>query len=275
MRTKSITPSVLEFDNGFPVVHLPEYQGTKHEIKTVKRLMGKGTDNVKTAKNSYRTAMLSLAPHKQAGIGNLCPGASLGCAAACLDSTGLGAVFPAIRAARVSKSVCFQLVREWFVDTLKRELTNKSASAERSGEKLAVRLNVFSDIRWEEYIDMSEFSNVEFYDYTKLSNRKTGPNYRLTFSRSESNESECIKVLESGNNVSVVFHDNLKPSVGNRAKLQRLPKTWNGFKVIDGDVTDARFDDPVGVVVGLRLKSPNWHQHNEAVASGFSVPTFA
>ena len=35
---------------------------------------------------------------------------------------------------------------------------------------------------------------------------------------------------------------------------ETLPKTWNGFQVIDGDKHDARFLDEPGTVVGLLAK---------------------
>jgi hypothetical protein len=34
-----------------------------------------------------------------------------------------------------------------------------------------------------------------------------------------------------------------------------LPKTWGGFKVINGDETDLRFLDGKGVIVGLVAKA--------------------
>ena len=57
------------------------------------------------------------------------------------------------------------------------------------------RLNGTSDIRWESIaIDgaasiMALFPDVQFYDYTKLPNRKNVPaNYALTFSLADGNE---------------------------------------------------------------------------------------
>ena len=38
---------------------------------------------------------------------------------------------------------------------------------------------------------------------------------------------------------------------------QSLPKTWRGHEVIDGDISDPRFLDKRGVVVGLHLKKSN------------------
>jgi hypothetical protein len=71
---------------------------------------------------------------------------------------------------------------------------------------------------------------------------KLPSNYSLTFSRSETNETQCLEVLKRGGNVAVVF----------RSKV--LPTHWNGFPVINGDENDLRFLDPKGVVVGLTAK---------------------
>ena len=39
-------------------------------------------------------------------------------------------------------------------------------------------------------------------------------NYHLTFSRSETNEADCKRVLEAGGNVAVVFAGEMKPMAG-------------------------------------------------------------
>ena len=60
----------------------------------------------------------------------------------------------------------------------------------------------------------------------------------LTFSRSEHNDKKCEMVLLMGGNVAVVFRD-------------KLPETWKGYEVVNGDESDLRFLDKQGVVVGL------------------------
>jgi len=95
---------------------------------------------------------------------------------------------------------------------------------------------------------MEAFSTVQFYDYTKHRNRRDLPsNYHLTFSRSEANNDAALEWLAAGGNVAVVF---------DTKKGQALPETWNGYRVIDGDLTDLRFLDDKNVVVGLRAKGP-------------------
>jgi hypothetical protein len=46
----------------------------------------------------------------------------------------------------------------------------------------------------------------------------------------------------------------------------KLPETWNGYKVIDGTKHDLRFLDEKGVVVGLLAKGDAKHD-----MSGFVV----
>jgi hypothetical protein len=96
------------------------------------------------------------------------------------------------------------------------------------------------------------FPRVRFYDYTKSFKRMVDfladrpKNYSLTFSHSGLNRSACLEVLRRRGNVAVVF----STPPGND-----LPTTWEGFEVVNGDLFDARFLDPRGVVVGLSFKS--------------------
>jgi hypothetical protein len=131
----------------------------------------------------------------------------------------------------------------------------KTISNRPKYKKFAIRLNGTSDIPWErlKVIDNKNifelFPDVQFYDYTKLDerfNNVTLPaNYHLTFSRSEDNDVESLDILNRGYNVAYVF--------GVR-KEQDLPKTYKGFKVINGDESDLRFLDEENVIVGLKYK---------------------
>jgi hypothetical protein len=127
-----------------------------------------------------------------------------------------------------------------------------------------VRLNGTSDIAWERVDpDLFQlFSGVQFYDYTKspqrMRNYLTGllpENYHLTFSRTESNEPECSKVLARGGNVAVCF-----------ATLPPLGIEYLGAPVVNGDAHDLRFQDRSGVVVGLTAKGRAKHDR-----TGFTV----
>jgi hypothetical protein len=48
--------------------------------------------------------------------------------------------------------------------------------------------------------------------------------------------------------------------------FNRLPETYLGLPVIDGDQSDLRFLDPQGVIVGLKAKGKGKHD-----TSGFVV----
>ena len=79
------------------------------------------------------------------------------------------------------------------------------------------------------------FPNVQFYDYTKIYKRDVSniPNYHLTWSYSQANKDyakEYKTALNNGMNTAVVFRD-------------KLPTTFLGLPVIDGDKDDLRFLD--------------------------------
>ena len=256
-----------------------------------KKLMGDGDSNTKLRKNgaAFETLGLSLSPHKSAGLGNLCTHASSGCIASCLNEQGLASVFNAIKEARKRRTEIFYRDREWFIGRLKTEIANRCKLAKKRGTRVAVRLNVFSDVIWERVAPsiFTDFPDVSFYDYSKHPKRFGAilPNYWVTFSRSEINDQDCQRILESGGNVAVAFADMSGDFtdemttdgrfVGNRAGLQTLPKTWKGFQVIDGDISDLRFEDTRGRkrgrVVGLRLKAHSTKARAQAIESGFAV----
>ena len=203
---------------------------------------------VKGQKKGFMTGILYLAPGKLSGLINVCPQASAACDALCLYYAGRGA-FNSVQKARTAKTVFYVKDRESFLATLKENVTSVIRKAKAKKMHPVIRLNGTSDIGWERYTVIQAFKTTRFYDYTKSFQRMTAfldgklpSNYSLTFSRSETNETQCLEVLNRGGNVAVVF----------RGKV--LPTHWNGFKVINGDENDLRFLDPKGVVVGLSAK---------------------
>lgn len=213
--------------------------------------------NAKTKKSdeisNYLTAILYLAPYKISGK-NTCPFASKGCAKACLNTAGRGA-FSNVQQARIRKTNLFFENREVFFWMLAQDIEKLKDYCEKNNLKLCVRLNGTSDLPFENFTIsyngkkyksiMQAFPSVTFYDYTKypIVYRKHLPkNYSLTFSRKETDSIETIlETVHSGRNVAIVFKD-------------KLPKTFLGLKVIDGDLHDLRFLDEKGVIVGLRAK---------------------
>lgn len=211
------------------------------------QLIAKGSTNAKTAKNDLLTYIMYLAPFDTAGT-NVCPKASLGCRLACLFTAGMGA-FSNVMNARIAKTKFYLSDRTEFCKQLIAELSKISSK----GTKTAVRLNGTSDLDFVGIIrnrvgfDILSLPNLHFYDYTKILGKalkyKDMPNYTVTFSRSETNEQECLHALSQGINVAVVF-DHRKP----------LPKTYLGYPVIDGDAADDLMLTHNGVILGLKAK---------------------
>ena len=206
--------------------------------------------NAKTVKGQskgFMTGILYLAPGKLSGLINVCPNASAACDALCLYYAGRGA-FNSVQKARTAKTVFYVKDRETFLATLKENVASVIRKAKAKKMHPVIRLNGTSDIGWERYSVIQAFKTTRFYDYTKSFQRMTAfldgklpSNYSLTFSRSETNEAQCLDVLNRGGNVAVVFRN-------------ELPTHWQGFPVINGDENDLRFLDPKGVVVGLKAK---------------------
>ena len=198
---------------------------------------------VKGNKLGYLTGILYLAPSTEAGGRDLCPMASAECRLACLYGAGMAGVFPSIKRARIAKTLWYLRDPKSFMAALETDIYRLIVLAAKRNLKPCVRLNGTSD-EWKLARALAaKFPEVEFYDYTKLSSpwKRTTANYHLTFSFSGTNLPACIDALQHGINVAVVFSG-------------ALPATWHGYPVINGDESDLRFLDPVGVIVGLSTK---------------------
>jgi hypothetical protein len=265
---------VVDWVNGSPVV---EVNGV---LRPVKSVVSNGDNNMKTAKNNneeYMSCGTSLAPEESSGTGNVCTNA-LHCPDTCLDQTGRGAkhfLGDVIHGARIARTVAWFQAREWFLDQQAREIEKFSEKAKKQGKKLCYRPNMFSDIKWEKYGVPQAHPDVQFYDYTKHPQRvgQVRKNYWTTFSRGgKFGDGTCIELLQEGKNVAVVFDDGYTSGARNLHKFNRtLPEEWNGFQVVNGDETDRRWEDPRGVVIGLRLKAPSKEFRQKALDSGFAV----
>lgn len=158
-----------------------------------------------------------------------------------------------VQTARINKTKFLFQDREAFLAQLHKEITAGVKKAQKYDKTPCVRLNLTSDIPWEAKQFFFEgksifdhFPDLAFYDYTKGSIRmhkflagKMPKNYSLTFSRSEeTSDDRMLRILNEGGNVAVVFRG-------------KLPESYLGFPVVNGDDTDLRFLDPKGVIVGL------------------------
>lgn len=223
------------------------------DMKT-KHLLSVGTDakTVKGEKLGVLTGILYMAPHTLGGGRSVCPHSTAGCRAACLYSAGRGG-FNSVQEARIRKTKAFQMDPDSFVQNLKDDVRWLVVKAARQGMTPAIRLNGTTDIPWENYGIMQEFPDVQFYDYTKYpaSSRTDLPaNYHLTYSLSEKPTAgvQALAWKMRGVNTAVVFSGKLPPG------FKFTDAMGYEVPVIDGDLSDLRFTDPKGVVVGLKAK---------------------
>lgn len=248
------------------------------------------TNNVQDA---YSVVSLALAHAKTSGHQS-CPNASKSCVDACVggENVGLASVWPSVMAGRIAKTHRLHDDRAGFLRDLKDDIATAWRTAQEQGIKLAVRLNTFSDYRWETPLFgeiPQEFPYVQFYDYSKIYRRADGlpDNYSLCFSWTErpTDQAACIDLLRTGHNVAIVFATRGTGFTGPRAMEQPLPKRWtldgDRFEVVDGDISDLRLPETdggptrsgKGRIVGLRLKAATNATHAASVDSGFCIVT--
>jgi hypothetical protein len=213
-------------------------------------ILNKGNSKtIKGEKYGWKTYGIHLSPNIVSGY-NVCFDATTGCIDACLDTSGRGAM-PSVQNARINKTKRFFQDRKGFLTDLWKEVTSAVKSATKKELKFCMRPNLTSDLPWESIRHkgqslMDAFNPCLFYDYTKSLKRFTRflagelpENYHLTYSRSEeTTDALVIALCKSGGNVAVVFRE-------------RLPETWLGFEVLNGDENDLRFKDKKGCIVGL------------------------
>ncbi len=217
----------------------------------MKKLLSKGSSNAKTKKNDRPTKILYMMPSEVGGK-EMCPFATTGCRAACLNTAGMG-VFSNVQESRYNRTLMYVREKKKFLEQIAKEVNGSAKFYARKGEEFAVRLNGTSDQPLVESLIKQEglHKNIVLYDYTKNPKKAgeryypSGHRYVVTLSYSGENEKDCVDALERGANSAVVF---------STKKDNVLPDTWNGFKVVDGDVRDDLMLDVSGVVLGLRAK---------------------
>lgn len=194
---------------------------------------------MKSIEKGYITAGLHLSPARKSGY-NTCAMHTAACAKDCLDTSGHGR-WVATQAARHRRTVMFFEERKKFVGLLIKDLAVFKLAAEKQTLEPCGRLNLTQDIRWEIYGIPQAYPDMQFYDYTKIFNRKVPANYHLTYSFSGDNVDQCKQALQHGHNVAAPF-------------LNR-PANWLGFPVVDGDDDDLRFLNQGGpYIIGLKPK---------------------
>jgi len=196
----------------------------------------------KGTKLGYLSFILHLAPADLSGY-ETCPKRTRGCTAACLNTAGRGGMFKrgettnVIQRARIRKTQQYFEQRDQFLADLEADIRKAIKFAEKQGLKPVFRLNGTSDLSVEKWGIIEKFPTVQFYDYTKVLGRKVAhlPNYHLTFSKADGNDSDVAEALLQGMSVVAVYDE--------------IPKG-----VPSADETDLRFLDPKGTLLGLKAK---------------------
>lgn len=240
--------------------------------------------NPKTVKGQaygYVTAIMYLTPSDASGV-QLCAMAELAeCAAPCLNQAGHGGMSAGnatfispggvpladndVQHARLRRTHLFNTDRDAFMsllcDELEKFIAKVTAGHYDTDTPMlpCIRLNGTSDIRWEDipftwrgvrYANVfAAFPDVQFYDYTKIPNRRRAllvRNYHLTFSYSGVSKFapvviQALKTYGDQVNYAVVFRKD-------------IPKHFLGRPIVNGDESDLRFLDAPGVAIALKAK---------------------
>jgi hypothetical protein len=225
---------------------------------------------LKGMKQGFNTYIMHLAPADVSGY-QTCPKATVGCKAACLNTSGRGGMFKkgettnTIQKARIRKTKMFFENRQEFMADLVKDIELAIKQSIKKDLVPVIRLNGTSDLSFEKYEVIRNgvlyrnifdaFSDIQFYDYTKILGRKVNDiqNYSLTFSAADGNDNDVAKAINQGYNIAMVFA--LKKTEP-MPEMQIVSYT-GGSKVLpvfNGDESDLRFLDPKGVIVGLYAK---------------------
>ena len=240
-------------------------------------------------KKDFMVYGLSFAPHFVSGF-NTCNGLSLGCAKVCLMFTGMGQEFMVnskgdhtVAIARIIRTILYFKYRNHFIKKLINEIVLLKKRSIKENKELAIRFNVFSEIKFESLKDLKEIIGVckklkiQCYDYVKDINRIVkNPNksiYHLTYSLSENNFLFVPTAFNNDCNVAVVTNVPTNKLKNKKYKF-KFPTslTINGIKkdVIDGDSHDGRFLDKKDCWILLRGKG----QKIKKDKTNFAIPIF-
>ena len=208
--------------------------------------MSVGNHNQKIAKNRIPSVSFTGAPHRMAGL-NACTDSTTSCRKVCIRHTGRLDMPRALQVG-VDRMLFLKDNPDEAISLIHWETVRAAAKT----PELARRLNVVTDLRWEDcagWLFSEAPDNVVTYDYTKHWDRDPEPaeRYRLTFSAGDRhNVADVFGMTERGRNVAMVFPAEYKDTP--------YPDEWFGIPLINGDLTDFRYEDPTGVVVGLYAK---------------------
>jgi len=227
---------------------------------TPSKLTSTDKSNLKIAKNELPTITLTMNSARSTVVEgvtyNTCPDAG-SCINVCVLKHGKGA-FNKVQAARNWRTYCFAAMPISFMLALRYEIMQ----ATQKYGTMSMRLNVNSDLPWWA-VSQRLFGDlpVQAYDYTKDhlmmqrfidAGHQVQKNYRLIYSFNEKT-SKHLDLMDaflcSGGSVAVVTNRKKGDPV-----MKELTLGVDAYRVVDGDLTDDRFNDPRSVFVDLYAK---------------------
>jgi len=230
---------------------------TRRDSGTLRPILGQSYKTMAGDTLKVETRIAYLSPATESGV-NKCHASTPACAAACLGHSSGQLVFATSKHARICKAIWHTIDPIGFADRLDREISALVRRTSKDGTTPAVRVDGSSEI-WAETLKCSDglrlvdkHPSVEFYDYGKANpktRRRMARNQHLTFSVSDLPASLQVakSYLRNGGNAAIVLRT---PEDVQAAIATGI----DGFPVIDGDLTDARFKDAPGHFVALYSK---------------------
>ena len=257
--------------------HVKQAETKFAEVRARLGFKSKGTllsgDISKLNKDGSAILGLALLPASTSDIANLCAFAD-SCENTCVAFSGNGG-WSKTQKSRLARTVLLTEHPKEFLTLLLSELFTALDNRADRTQKLNVRLNTYSDIRWEQiarWMFLMFMESINFYDYTKHPMRsrpisKMPANYHLTYSVSErTTKAQLRETLKANRPIAVVvsIRSGVQPSTG---EMKPIPTTWANRPTVDGDATDRRWETKTGEVVILRRKHTMRENHPMILAA--------
>lgn len=254
------------------IVHMAKAMGCEPNYAAVfltAKLTGAGnrrvllSESAKTeateAHGGWLNRIVYLSPADMAGLGTLCPWATLACIAACLNTAGRGQQ-TGTQYARMCKTFYLYLDPLGFREDLLKEIASAERSAVKQGKRLAFRFDGTTDMGLIEYLLGFLGPAVDPYDYTKNKRRalRWAKDPRWSVTLSATSLQDAMDHGEAAPNMTLLVKAKGETSIYKaKAEVERIVDEgldwWHG-PLVNGDLSDARHLDPAGALVLLAAK---------------------
>jgi hypothetical protein len=221
----------------------------------------------KKASSSFRQAVTAVLKVTEVDISSalgvtFCPWATIGCIDPCTTNNSYHASLDQTQRTRLLRDI-FMMMRPDLALAMTADMLRRTVTKAGGKDKARWRVNISDDIRWEVIAPgLLEVSPLA-YTYTKFrpEDRPAVEGLSIVYSANEKwTDTEIVEACSTGRRVAVVFS----------VPKGKLPTTWNGVDVADGDSTDDLYEHPAGNIVGLAAKGRTTEIKEEMARSGFA-----